>query len=458
MKGVCYYLGSMIIIMGIIKAVAGAVGGGLADQWLDVIEPASMGDTTVMCRGVQVSNKRSSNKRGSSNIISNGSTIHVGVNQMMLLVDGGKIVDYSAEEGYYTVNLSSSPSMFNGELKSAVKDTFSRIKYGGQPSQSQEVFYINLQEIKGIKFGTKTPLNYFDNFYNAELFLRCFGTYSIKITDPLKFFAEAVPKNKDVVEISDINAQYLDEFMCALQSAIAQMSVDGIRISAISSKGRELSKYMSECLDKEWNESRGIEVASVGIASINYDDESKKLINMRNQGAMMSDPSVSAGYMNSAIAQGIQSAGANSNGAVNGFMGVNMAMGASSAFVQNMPQSQPQQQQQQPQQNSANSWTCSCGATNTGNFCMNCGSKKPAPAGEWTCSCGAKNTGKFCMNCGSPKPSTDEWTCTCGAKNTGKFCMNCGSPKPSANSNEWTCSCGAKNTGAFCMNCGSKKA
>ena len=408
--------------MGIIKSTVGAIGGGLADQWLEVIEPSSMSDTTVMCKGVQVSNKRSSNKRGTSNIISNGSVIHVGENQMMLLVDGGRIVDYSAEEGYYTVNLSSSPSMFNGELKSAISDTFSRIKFGGQPSQSQEVYYINLQEIKGIKFGTKTPLNYFDNFYNSELFLRCFGTYSIKIVDPLKFFAEAVPKNKSTVDIADINSQYLDEFMCALQSAIAQMSVDGIRISAIASKGMELSKYMAKCLDEDWTNSRGIEVASVGIASINYDDDSKRLINMRNQGAMMGDPTVSAGYMNSSIAQGLQSAGANPNGAVNGFMGMNMAMGTSGAFVQNIPQAQ---QRPQPQQNSANSWTCSCGTSNTSNFCMNCGKKKPTPVGEWTCSCGTTNTGNFCMNCGSKKPSA-EWVCSCGATNTGNFCMNCG--------------------------------
>jgi membrane protease subunit (stomatin/prohibitin family) len=416
--------------MGIIKATLGAVTGGLADQWLEVIEPASMSDTTVMCKGVQVSNKRSSNTKGTRNIISNGSTIHVGTNQMMLLVDGGKVVDYSAEEGYYTVNLSSTPSMFNGELKSAVKDTFGRIKYGGQPSQSQEVYYINLQEIKGIKFGTKTPLNYFDNFYNAELFLRCFGTYSIKIVDPLKFYAEAVPKGKSVVDIKDINEQYLDEFMCSLQSAIAQMSVDGIRISAIASKGLELSKYMAKCLDEDWNNLRGIEVVSVGIASINYDDDSKKLINMRNQGAMMGDPNVSAGYMNSSIAQGIQSAGANSSGAVNGFMGMNMAMGTSGAFVQNIPQAQARQPQQTQAQPSANSWTCKCGATNTGKFCMECGTPKTAPAGEWVCSCGTKNTGKFCMECGSPKPNDNgEWVCSCGATNTGKFCMECGAKR-----------------------------
>ena len=114
---------------------------------------------------------------------------------MMILLDNGKIVDYSAEEGYYQVYLSSAPSMFNGQLGEAIKETFGRIKYGGTPSTSQQVYYINLQEIKGIKFGTRNPINYFDNFYNAELFLRCHGTYSVKITDPLKFFTEAVPRN-----------------------------------------------------------------------------------------------------------------------------------------------------------------------------------------------------------------------------------------------------------------------
>ena len=259
--------------MGILKAVAGAVTGGLADSWLEVVEPDNMTATTVCTRGVQVSNKRSSNKKGTENIISNGSVIHVGVNQMMLLVDGGKIIDYSAEPGYYEVYLSSTPSMFNGELKDSIKETFSRIKFGGQPSGSQQVYFINLQEIKGIKFGTRNALQYFDNFYNAELFVRCHGSYSIKITDPLKFFSEAVPRNAEHVDINDINDQYFDEFLSALQAAIGQMSVDGQRISALPSKSLELAKYMSNVLDADWNELRGMEIVSVGVASISYDEE-----------------------------------------------------------------------------------------------------------------------------------------------------------------------------------------
>ena len=97
---------------------------------------------------------------------------------MMILVDSGRIVDYTAEEGCYEVFLSSSPSMFNGELKDSVRESFERFKFGGQPGKSQQVYFINLQEIRGIKFGTRNALQYFDNFYNAELFVRCHGSYS----------------------------------------------------------------------------------------------------------------------------------------------------------------------------------------------------------------------------------------------------------------------------------------
>ncbi len=424
--------------MGLIKAAAGAISGGLADSWLEVIEPDNMTDTTVATAGVQVRNKRSSNKKGTSGIISNGSVIHVYPNQMMLLLDGGRIVDYSAEEGYYEVFLSSAPSMFNGELKSSVKETFSRIKFGGQPSGSQQVVYINLAEIKGIKFGTRNPIQYFDNIYNAELFLRCHGMYSIKITDPLKFFMEAVPKKISRIDITDINEQYLSEFMTALKAAINQMSVDGVRISALPSKGMELSKYMSDVLDADWKEHRGFEVQSVGISSISYDEESKELINIRNKGAMLSDASIREGYIQGSVARGMEAAGSNSAGAAQSFMGIGMGMQGAGGFMNaasqtNMAQMQMNQQTQASRnaQPSGLAWDCSCGHTgNTGNFCAECGAKKPVPAGKWKCACGAECTGNFCCECGAKKPDNGKWKCSCGAESIGKFCPECGSKRP----------------------------
>ena len=416
--------------MGIIKAISSAVGGGLADQWLEVIEPDRMSDTTVCTAGVTVrrDDKRGSNRKGTENTVSDGSVIHVYPNQFMLLVDGGKIVDYTAEEGYYTVQNSSLPSMFNGQFGDSLKETFSRFKFGGVTPVAQRVFYVNLQEIKGIKFGTRNPINYFDNFYNAELFLRTHGTYSIKIKDPLKFYAEAVPRDSDRVEIGDINEQYLNEFLEALQAAINQMSADGERISYVTSKSVQLGKYMAGILDESWNQMRGMEIQAVGIASISYDEESVKLINMRNQGAMLSDPNVREGYMQGSVARGIEAAGSNAAGSMAGFMGVGVGMQAGGGVV-GAASAANQQQMQRQAAAAPGSWTCACGGVNSGAVCSACGKKKPE-AGSWTCACGEKNSGAFCSACGKPKPEDGGWTCACGEKNSGAFCSACGKKKP----------------------------
>ncbi|MBE5987062.1 membrane protease subunit (stomatin/prohibitin family) [Lacrimispora xylanisolvens] len=389
--------------MGIVKALTSAIGGSLADQWLEVIEAGDMGDQTLFTSGVKV--RKGSNTKGTDNTVSDGSVIHVYPNQFMLLVDGGKVIDYTGEPGYFTVKNSSMPSLFNGQLKEAVSESFDRIRFGGQTPTAQKVYFINLQEIKGIKFGTPNPINYFDQFYNAELFLRAHGTYSIKVTDPILFYAEAVPKNADHIEVEDINGQYLSEFLEALQSSINQMSADGIRISYVASKGRELGQYMADVLDDQWRVGRGIEIQSVGIASISYDEESKSLIQMRNQGAMLSDPGIREGYVQGAAARGIEAAGSNANGSLAGFMGMGMGMNTAGGFMGAASAANANQMQMNQAAKNAGAqetWTCSCGSVNTGKFCPDCGSKKPE--GPWTCGCGAVNTGKFCSECGKPRP------------------------------------------------------
>ena len=423
--------------MGIIKATMSAIGGGLADQWLEVLEADDMGGTTLFTKGVKVraNDRRNSNKKGTEDYISNGSVIHVYPNQFMMLVDGGRIVDFTAEEGYYKVDNAAAPSLFAGGFGASIKESFSRIKFGGVPSTTQKAYFVNLQEIKGIKFGTRNPINYFDSFYNAELFLRAHGTYSIKITDPIKFYTEVVPKNADKVDITAINEQYLNEFLEALGAAINAMSADGVRISHVVSKSRELSRYMQTELDADWKELRGMEVLAVGLGGLSYDDKSREMIDMRNQGAMLGDAAIREGYVQGAVARGMEAAGSNANGSAQAFMGVGMAMNAGGGFVGAASASNQAQMERDAAAKAAatpaGGWTCACGQVNTGKFCSECGSPKPAPAGSWTCACGATCTGKFCPECGSPRPAA-EWFCTeCGTKNeaSAKFCSECGKKK-----------------------------
>lgn len=447
--------------MGIIKAVASAVGGALADQWLEAIEPDDMGDRIVFARGVQVRRGKGSNTKGSSDIVSNGSVIHVYPNQFMMLVDGGKVVDYTAEEGYYTIDHSAMPSMFNGQFGEALKESFNRIRFGGITPTAQKVYYVNLQEIKGIKFGTRNPVNYFDNFYNAELFLRAHGTYSIKVTDPLKFYGEVNPKNADRVDIDSINEQYLSEFLEAFQTSVNQMSADGTRISFVTSKSRELGRYMADTLDEEWNKLRGMEIQSVGIASITYDEESQNLINLRNKGAMMGDPGIREGYVQSTIAEGLKNAGSNSAGSLAGFMGMGFGMQTGGGFMGAASNTNMQQMQNQGNWSAAGAQQAGmnpgpgvpAGARQTGmdsgpgapggtaRAGMNPGAGAPAGTAQsgvnpgpgtagWYCpNCGTPNSGKFCSECGNPRPAAD-WTCSCGTVNSGKFCSECGKPRP----------------------------
>ncbi len=401
--------------MGIVRVAIRSVTGSIADSWKEVVEPDGMGDQTVFVKGVV---KKANGGRASKDVISNGSVIHVYDNQCMLLVDGGKVIDYTAEPGYFIVDNSSAPSLFNGQIDESIRDAFDRFSFGGTTPLSQQVFYLNLQEIKGIKFGTRSPISYFDQFYNAELFLRAHGTYSIKISNPLLFYAQVVPRNAVRVEMEDINAQFLAEFLDALQTSINQMSADGTRISYVPSKSRELSRYMADTLDEDWKKLRGMEILSVAIASISYDEESQKLINLRNQGAMMGDPMVREGYVQSAVARGLEAAGSNANGAAAGYMGMGFGMQTGGSVLGSASAVNLQQMQMRSEQAAKT-------ASDAGSAAAS------AAPGSWVCnSCHTVNVGKFCTECGSPRPGNAPWICSCGASNTGKFCSECGKPRP----------------------------
>lgn len=401
--------------MGLIRAGIGAISGGLADSWLETIESAAMDPQTITAPGIKVrpDDRRNTNNKNTADTISNGSIIHINEGQCMLLIDGGKIVDYSAEAGYYKVEDSSLPSLMNGELGPSIKETFNRFRFSGSTPYKQTAFYINTQEVRGIKFGTPNPINYFDQFYNSELFLRCHGTYTIRVVDPIKFYVEVANHDADTsLKIEDINEQYRNEFLTALQSSLNRMSKDGKRISFVLSEGLSLAEYMQDVLDDKWREERGFVIENVGIASISYDEESRKLIDMRNKGAMLGDPAIREGYVQGSIARGLEAAGSNEGGAGQSFLGMGIGMNAMGAGMGQFSQTNMEQMRGQDgsgqavttQSGSVHAgWTCpQCGHTNSGNFCSECGSKRPEPGIGKCPECGkpVEPGAKFCPECG----------------------------------------------------------
>ena len=429
--------------MGLIRAGIGALGGTLADQWKEFFYCDAIDKDTLVVKGVKRVSSRSSNTKGSDNIISNGSGIAVADGQCMIIVEQGKVVEVCAEPGQFTYDTSTEPSIFSGSLGQAILDTFrtigKRFTYGGDTGKDQRVYYFNTKEIVDNKFGTATPIPFrvVDSRIGLDLDtgIRCNGVYSYKITNPLLFYANVCGNVEQDYERSEIDSQLKAEFVSALQPAFARLSEMEMRPNQIPAHTMQLCDLMNETLTRKWSEARGLSVVSIAMNPVSIPDEDADSIKRLQRAAALSNPNLAAGTVVEAQADAMRTAAGNENGAMAGFMGMGMAMNAGGANPQalyGMAQQQQRPMAAPAAAKPAGSWICSCGAAATGNFCTECGSPKPAADG-WTCSCGTVNKGKFCSNCGTKKPeSAPRYRCgKCGWEpedpaHPPRFCPECG--------------------------------
>lgn len=437
--------------MGLIKAGLGAAGGVLADQWKEFFYCEAMDKEVMVTKGQKRISGRSSNTKGSDNIISNGSGIAVADGQCMMIVEQGRVVEVCAEPGEFTYDTSTEPSIFAGSLGQSILDTFKaigkRFTYGGDTGKDQRVYYFNTKELIDNKFGTPNPIPFrvVDSKIGLDIdvSVRCSGVYSYKISNPLLFYTNVCGNVEQEYTRDEIENQLKTEFISALQPAFGRLSDLELRPNQIISHNTELEEAMNTALSAKWSELRGLQVVSIALGSVTLPEEDAEMIKQAQRTAIMRDPTMAAATLVGAQADAMKAAAANEGGAMNGFIGMGMAMNAGGMNAQNlfaMGQQQAQQQMQQPMQPiqqqapsaPANGWKCACGTMATGKFCPECGSPKPADEG-WTCSCGAVNKGKFCQNCGSKKPEgAPLYRCDkCGWEpedphNPPKFCPECG--------------------------------
>ena len=423
--------------MGLIKAGVGALGGTLADQWKEFFYCEAIDKEVLMVRGQKQITGRSSNTKGNDNIISNGSGIAVADGQCMIIVEQGKIVEVCAEPGEFTYDSSTEPSIFSGSLGEGIKETFKTV---GDTGKDQRVYYFNTKELIDNKFGTPNPIPFrvVDSKIglDVDVSVRCSGVYSYKIADPLLFYTNVCGNVSSEYRREELEGQLKSEFISALQPAFGKLSDLELRPNQIVTHNTELEEAMNTALSAKWGELRGLKVVSIALGSVTLPDEDAEMIKQLQRSAVMRDPSMGAAAMVGAQADAMRAAASNEAGAMTGFMGMGMAMNAGGMNPENLyamgQQQAAQKNAQQSQQQAENSWKCSCGATVNGNFCPECGAKKPEPvvSGAWKCSCGAMATGNFCPECGAKKPADEGWTCSCGTINKGKFCQNCGAKKP----------------------------
>lgn len=451
--------------MGLIKAALGSVGGVLADQWKEYFYCESMPANVLAVKGMKRTSRRSSNYKGSDNIITEGSVIAVADGQCMVIVEQGKVVEVCAEPGEFTYDYSTEPSIFSGELGESIGLVFQnigkRFTFGGEPPKDQRVYYFNTKEILGNKYGTPNavPFRVVDERagVDIDIGIRCFGEYSYRLANPILFYTNVCGNVEDAFTREMLDSQLKSELLTALQPAFAKISSMGIRYSALPGHTTEIRDALKEVLSSEWSDSRGIEICKFGVSSVKADEADEQMIKEMQRNAAFMDPTRAAAHMVGAQASAMQTAAGNQGaGAAMAFMGMNIAGQAGGINAGNLYQMGQQQAAAAPA-----GWACSCGQQgNTGKFCQGCGSPKPAPAEGWKCTCGSMATGNFCPQCGAKKPAADEgWTCSCGALNQGRFCPQCGSPKPAA-APQYKCDkCGwVPEQGAplpkFCPQCG----
>ena len=413
--------------MGLIKAVTGAAGGVMADQWKEYFYCDSLPENVLAARGYKRVSGRSSN-RGSDNIISNGSIIAVADGQCMMIE--------------FVYDTSTEPSIFSGKLGDAILATFKnigkRFTFGGEAPKDQRVYYFNTKELIGNKYGTPSPVPFRVVDQGAgidiDISIRCFGEYSYRISNPILFYTNVCGNVSDAFTRDRLDSQLKTELLTALQPAFAKISDMGIRYSSLPGHTYEMAEALNDVLSNKWRDLRGLEIVSFGVSSVKASEEDEQMLKEMQQAKAYVNPGMAAANLARAQANAMQDAAKNTGGAAVGFIGMNMAQNVGGFNPQNLYQMGAQQPQQAP---SGSTWKCACGATATGKFCPECGAKKPEPvqSGSWRCACGAVNTGKFCSECGAKRPAAViRYKCNkCGwtpadPANPPKFCPECGDP------------------------------
>jgi len=375
--------------MGLIQAFKGSVSGELANQWKELFVSDSMSADTLVKRADHKVSGRSSNTKGDADVITKGSAIIVNEGQCAILVDSGKVIDVAAEAGAYEWEENSAASIFAGDFGDIFKEFGRRFTFGGEKPVQQRVYFVNTKDIVGLKFGTPSPIPFriLDNNVGLDMdtTLKCNGNYSMRVSDPTQLYVSLAGNVKDEYTIEDIQDQLRATFVAALQPALGKLTNLGVRPSAIPSYTKEMSEAMGEELNSDWTNKYGLAITSVQILTTVIPDEDAATLKELQKTGAFRNQSMAGAALIGAQAEAMKNAASNPNGAMMGFMGMNMAMQAGGANAQdllNAGAATPGANQMAGTANggaaAGNRWFCpNCGNENFGNFCVNCGTKRP---------------------------------------------------------------------------------
>ncbi len=425
---------------GIFGAAGTAIGSVFADQWREYFYCDSIDEDTLVVKAKKRTNSKSANKKGSDNIISNGSIVAVNEGQCMIIVDQGKVVEVCAEPGEFQWDASTEPSLFAGKLGTSIVESFKtmgkRFTFGGDTAKDQRVYFFNLKEIPDNRFGTPQPIPFRivvseELGFKITVDVRMNGTYSYRIVDPIKFYTVVSGNVEDDYTRDRIDATLKSELLTALQPAMAEVSAKRISYDQLPAYADDFAAILNVQMKDQWGK-RGIEVFSMNISTPSIPPEQRAKLQELEDNVILMNPNMGAarligaqGALMTNQGEAMKAAAANEagaqHGAVNmhliggmgGMMGGMGAMGAQAgaqaAQLYQMGQA-PQYQAPAPvapaapAAAAAGGWTCQCGNVCQDMFCSKCGSKKPEQAAGGFCTkCGNKYDAgaMFCSKCGN---------------------------------------------------------
>lgn len=373
--------------MGLIKALTSSVSQTLGDQFKEYVTCPSIDSNVLIQRGIV--NHGKGNKNPSEGVISNGSAIVVPDGMAMMIIDNGEIKEFTATPGTFTYDTSSEPSIFTGKLGEGIKNTFKtigkRFTYGGMPARDQRVYYVNLLVITGNKFGSPQPKKITDEKYGM-LEVTFFGEYAFQVKDPMRLVNTVIGANaKDTVTYDEVvggqlKSKFIEKLTVAISSVMRNKKVS---FGDMGLYGSDISSEMNTVLNDSFNELYGLEITDVAIADINLTDASMQRVNKIDDASIFSDKNLQSGLMASATADAMKTAAGNDNGAMAGFMGMNMAGNVGANVMGAVNTSNEVNNTQSSNSNTVSStdnqkpkFCPNCGAaTNGGNFCTQCGTK-----------------------------------------------------------------------------------
>lgn len=394
--------------MGLIKSALSATSSSFGDQFKEFVECPQIDNDVIIQRGLV--KHGSGNENYSEGIISNGSTIAVPQGMAMMIIDNGKIVEFTAEAGTYTWDSSSESSVFTGGLGKGLLNTFktigSRFTYGGEQAKDQRVYFVNIKTIPGNLFGSSMPEIISDPVYGSvEVIYN--GEYAIRVDDPIVLVNNVIGANpKETLTYDDIfktdgKNMLKSKFAQKVSEAISTiMTMHNISFNKIQNYKSDITDKMNQILDEEWYKKYGIIVEDVAL-NIGPSEASREIIRKMDEevarttrlGEVYSNNM--SGTMAAATAESMKSAASNSNGSMMGFMGMNMANVAGSNIMgavtgmEDKENTTKENAVPEPgtifnqveskngdDKSSVKNFCSNCGQKHSGgNFCTNCGHK-----------------------------------------------------------------------------------